>query len=102
MIKGFLDQSTPDKDLQQGHKIDLPIWIVRPFSETLLPDTPKVYRASYRQILSADPNVVDLHKLGPYFYAFGQKILQLNLLDIDEIGTSLMKVIMCFIKLTIF
>ena len=33
---------------------------------------PKTYREVYREIMTADPLVVDLHKQGPYYYEFGR------------------------------
>ena len=36
---------------------------------------PKTYREVYREIMTADPLVVDLHKQGPYYYEFGRSWL---------------------------
>ncbi|MCL4131361.1 UNVERIFIED_CONTAM: hypothetical protein GTU68_011155 [Idotea baltica] len=38
---------------------------------------PITFREKYREILNADPLVVNLHKLGPYFYEVGQHMLPL-------------------------
>lgn len=34
-------------------------------------ELPKIYKESYREILSADSCTVDMHKLGHYFYELG-------------------------------
>lgn len=56
-------------------------------------DTPKTYKEGYRHVFTADPNVVDLHRLGPYFYLFGEKLLSLQLPDTDPVARILLKVI---------
>ena len=40
--------------------------------KSLLLQVPKTYREVYREIMTADPLVVDLHKQGPYYYEFGR------------------------------
>ena len=55
-------------------------------------ELPKVYRESYREIFDADATVVDLHKLGPYFYLFGTRLLHFELPDSADIAKSLLQV----------
>ena len=55
-------------------------------------DVPKNYRDTYREILTADANVVDLHKLGPYYYCFGTHLLKFEQPDAADISKSLVKV----------
>ncbi len=57
-------------------------------------ELPKPYKASYREILSADPAVVDLHKLGPYYYAFGSLFQHFEHPESPEISKSLLQVCM--------
>ena len=51
------------------------------------------YRESYREILSADASVVDLHKLGPYYYGFGTHLLKFELPDTADVAKMLVKVL---------
>ncbi|KAH9515621.1 DNA replication complex GINS protein PSF3 [Bulinus truncatus] len=92
---GYLDQSTPDTDLVSGTKIELPFWLTKSLDRgsrsIITVDTPKNYKEGYRHIFTADPNVVDLHRLGPYFYLFGGKLLSLNLPDTEDIANVLLK-----------
>ena len=82
---GFLDPSSEGKHLQPGIKLELPFWLAKELCsrrrKIVSVDTPKAFKEGYRQILKADANVVDLHKLGPYFYSFGTKLLHF---DYDE------------------
>ena len=55
-------------------------------------EVPNQYREGYREILTADANVVDLHKLGPYYYAFGTQLLQFDHPDAPDIAKSLLQV----------
>ena len=41
-------------------------------------DVPKTFREVFREIMSADPLVVDLHKLGPYYYEFARHLMKLT------------------------
>ncbi|XP_076817129.1 DNA replication complex GINS protein PSF3-like [Clavelina lepadiformis] len=79
---GFLDASTNKKDIAVGTKMDLPLWLVlslaHPRKKFISFDYTKPYKGTYREILKADASVVDLHKIGPFFYAFGQQLLTLN------------------------
>ena len=49
-------------------------------------------RESYRQILTADANVVDLHKLGPYYYSFGTHMLKFESPEAVDVAKILVKV----------
>ena len=79
---GFLDASSPKSDIDVGTKMDLPLWLALSLGSQrkkfISYDYTKPYKSSYREILKADAGVVDLHKLNPYFYAFGQQLLTLN------------------------
>ncbi len=62
----------------------------------LFVDLPKVYKEGYRKVLDADATVVDLHKLGPYFYTFGSLLLQFKHPESTDIAKSLREVSYCF------
>ena len=51
-----------------------------------------VPRLGYRQILTADASVVDLNKLGPYYYDLGRKLCDLDVIrEKDEIQRAMME-----------
>ncbi|XP_039274268.1 DNA replication complex GINS protein PSF3-like [Styela clava] len=80
---GFLDPGSGKKDITEGTKMDLPLWLAsslgaNPKRKLVSVEITKPYREVYREILKADASVVDLHKLGPYYYAMGQQMLVFN------------------------
>ena len=79
-----------------GTKVEMPFWMARALCSSkrhiVAVDTPKNYKDSYREILTADANVVDLHKLGPYYYCFGTHLLKFEQPDSADIAKSLVKV----------
>ncbi|EDO34905.1 predicted protein [Nematostella vectensis] len=76
---GFLDPSSEGDHLHSGSKLELPLWLARELCsrrrKIVSVEIPKGYKESYREILKADANVVDLHRLGPYFYEIGTKLM---------------------------
>ena len=96
MFPGYLDTSNESDDLRPGTKLELPFWLARSLCgrrRTIVTvELPKQYKEGYREILSADASVVDLHKLGPYFYKFGSELLKFELPDTPDIAKSLLQV----------
>ncbi|GFR59745.1 DNA replication complex GINS protein PSF3 [Elysia marginata] len=94
-LNSYLDQSTPDPDIGVGTKLELPLWLAkylhRDARGIVSVETPKTYREGYRQILAADPSVVDLHRLGPHFYLAGGKLAVLNLPDTQDVLKTLLQ-----------
>ncbi|XP_014671176.1 PREDICTED: DNA replication complex GINS protein PSF3-like [Priapulus caudatus] len=92
---GFLDTGTDVADIRPGAKLELPYWLARALCNRrrsiVSVELPKQYRAGYREILEADASVVDLHKLGPFYYAFGMKLLNFELPESRDIATSLLQ-----------
>ena len=88
---GILDPSTDSKSISEGTKLELPLWLAKDLYQKgwINVDTPKGYNEAYRELLNADPTVVDLHKLGPNFYKFGEKLILMELDDNSEIAYSL-------------
>ena len=88
---GFLDPSAELSDVAAGTKLELPLWLAKVLLARKLVDVeiPKGYNETYREILEADAAVVDLHKLGPDFYTFGQHLLSLDVKDGADIARSL-------------
>ncbi|KAL3860440.1 hypothetical protein ACJMK2_010563 [Sinanodonta woodiana] len=92
---GYLDSSHESEHLLPGTKIEFPYWLGRAVCSKkrhiVGVDLPKQYREGYREILSADATVVDLHKLGPYYYSFGTKLLHFEHVASADIAKSLVK-----------
>lgn len=98
LITGYLDSSSESEHLQPGTKLELPFWMARALCSRkrhiVSVDLPKQYKEGYREIFSADPTMVDLHKLGPYFYNYGSQLLQFELPETPDVSKSLLQV--CF------
>lgn len=76
--------------------MELPLWLSKGLYErnrkVLSIELPKVYREGWRTVFNADPNVVDLHKMGPYYYGLGSQILHFDNPENTEIGQTLLQV----------
>ena len=86
---GFLDPGSDNQDLARGTKLELPYWCVDGLRSNqsrsyLTVDIPKTFKEVFREIMSADPLVVDLHKLGPYYYEFGRHLIKQSQTEGDE------------------
>ena len=93
---GYLDPTTDDEDIVEGTKLEFPFWLASALSgqkAIVDVDVPKGYREAQREILKADANVVNLQKLGPYYYAFGSKLVQLGHRERVDISKTLLEVI---------
>ncbi|XP_063227617.1 DNA replication complex GINS protein PSF3 [Bacillus rossius redtenbacheri] len=95
---GFLDPSSDNEDIKEGSTIELPYWLAsalclsrRQMGTLVSVDIPKIYKEAYREILKADPCVVDLHKLQIFFYHFGSYVCGLDHRDCQVIATVLMQ-----------
>lgn len=55
-------------------------------------ELPKVYKESWRTVFNADASVVDLHKLGPYYYGFGSQLLNFDNPENTELAQSILQV----------
>lgn len=80
----------------QGTKMELPLWLSKGLYDrkrrVLSVELPKVYREGWRTVFNADPNVVDLHKMGPYYYGLGSQMLHFDSPENPEIGQTLLQV----------
>ena len=87
--------------MSKGTKMELPLWLSKGLYEknrkVLSIELPKVYREGWRTVFNADPNVVDLHKMGPYYYGLGSQMLHFDNPENTEIGQTLLQV--CIILL---
>ena len=93
---GFLDPSSEGNDLQAGAKLELPLWLAKELCnrrrKIVTVDIPKAYKDSYREIFKADASVVDLHRLGPYFFEFGTKLLHFDFQENSQMASSMQEV----------
>ena len=94
---GYLDPTSESEHIARGSKLDFPIWLASALKNQRTPvvsvDLPKYYKDAYREILAADAQVVDLHKLGPYFYSVGCKLLSFQHQERADVSRSLFEVI---------
>ena len=92
---GFLNPNSSDEHLQVGTKMELPLWLARVLCsrrrQIISVGLPRAYREFQRDILSADANVVDLYKLGPYYYSLGVKLLCFEHLERADLSKSLLE-----------
>nr|CAD7198294.1 unnamed protein product [Timema douglasi]CAD7574902.1 unnamed protein product [Timema californicum] len=92
---GFLDPSSESEDIEEGTSIELPYWLARSLCsqrrQIVTVEIPKIYKEAYREILKADPCVVDLHKLEIYFYEFGSYLARFDHPDSQPIGAMLVQ-----------
>ncbi|KAM7002534.1 DNA replication complex GINS protein PSF3 [Tautogolabrus adspersus] len=92
---GFLEKSSDSQDITEGTKMELPLWLSKGLYEkkrrVLSVEVPKVYREGWRTVFNADPNVVDLHKMGPYYYGLGSQMLHFDSPDNPEIAQTLLQ-----------
>jgi len=88
---GFIDRSTESKDVPKGAKLDIPMFMAKVLSRRRLVtvELPKGYNDTYREILEADAQMVDLHRLGPHFYRFGKHLVDMDLKESEEVARSL-------------
>ncbi|KAF7225127.1 DNA replication complex GINS protein PSF3 [Nothobranchius furzeri] len=92
---GFLERSSDAHDIPEGTKMELPLWLSKGLYErkrkVLSVDLPKVYKEGWRTVFTADPCVVDLHKMGPYYYGLGSQILHFDSPENSDIAQALLQ-----------
>lgn len=92
---GFLEKSGDGDSIQQGSKMELPLWLVKGLYDSkrriISVELPKIYRAGWRTVFSADANVVDLHKMGPHYYGFGSQLLHFESPENTEIAKTILQ-----------
>ena len=93
---GFLDHGSDNEHIEPATKMELPFWLAKELCarqrRIISVEIPKVYRETYRQIFEADATAVDLHRLGPYFYSIGVKLLEFDNAENPRIAETLMMV----------
>lgn len=76
--------------------MEMPLWLAKGLYEkkrrVLSVELPKVYREGWRTVFGADPTVVDLHKMGPYYYGLGSQMLHFESPENPEIAQTVLQV----------
>ncbi|KAM4734893.1 DNA replication complex GINS protein PSF3 [Anableps anableps] len=92
---GFLEKSSDSQDIPESTKMELPLWLSKGLYEkkrkVLSVELPKVYKEGWRTVFVADPNVVDLHKMGPYYYGLGSQMLHFDSPENSDIAKTLLQ-----------
>lgn len=89
---GFLEPGARTKQIQAGSTLQLPYWIASCFiqhNRIVTVDFPKSYRKAFRDVLKADPTVVDLKILSRFYYILGQHLIRMNIRECPEVKTIL-------------
>ncbi|XP_007902847.2 DNA replication complex GINS protein PSF3 [Callorhinchus milii] len=92
---GFLDKSGEAPLIPEATKMELPLWLAKGLSDPkrriVSVSAPKIYNGRWRTIFNADANVVDLHKMGPYYYGFGTQLLNFESPENTEIAQTILQ-----------
>ncbi len=76
--------------------MEMPLWLAKGLYErkrrVLSVEFPKVYREGWRTVFGADPTVVDLQKMGPYYYGLGSQMLHFASPENPEIAKTILQV----------
>ncbi|CAI5781986.1 DNA replication complex GINS protein PSF3 [Podarcis raffonei] len=87
--------ASSDNALPEGSKLEIPLWLAKGLYDNkrriLSVELPKIYKESWRTVLNADANVVDLHKLGPYYYGFGSQLLNFDSPENTELAQTILQ-----------
>ncbi|XP_064885321.1 DNA replication complex GINS protein PSF3 isoform X2 [Columba livia] len=79
----------------EGTKLEIPLWLAKGLHDSkrriISVELPKIYKEAWRTVFSADATVVDLHKLGPYYYGFGSQLLNFDNPENPEIAQTLLQ-----------
>ncbi|RLW01276.1 hypothetical protein DV515_00008093 [Chloebia gouldiae] len=79
----------------KGSKLEIPLWLAKGLHDSkrriISVELPKIYREAWRTVFSADANVVDLHKMGPYYYGFGSQLLNFENPENPEIAQTILQ-----------
>ncbi|XP_048372184.1 DNA replication complex GINS protein PSF3 [Sphaerodactylus townsendi] len=86
---------SPLAAVPEGTKLEIPLWLAKGLYDNkrriISVELPKIYKESWRTVFSADANVIDLHKLGPFYYGFGSQLLNFNSTENAEIAQAILQ-----------
>lgn len=76
----FLSPGDSKEEIAKGTEILLPFWLAKTlYTYSMIDiDLPKSYKPSFREVIDAEPGVVDLHRAGPHYYGFGKLLMELR------------------------
>ncbi|XP_067158826.1 DNA replication complex GINS protein PSF3 isoform X2 [Apteryx mantelli] len=81
--------------IPEGSKLEIPLWLAKGLHDSkrriISMELPKIYKEAWRTVFSADANVVDLHKMGPYYYGFGSQLLNFDNPENPEIAQTILQ-----------
>ncbi|XP_054856600.1 DNA replication complex GINS protein PSF3 [Eublepharis macularius] len=85
----------PLGSVPEGTKLEIPLWLAKGLYDNkrrvISVELPKIYKESWRTVFTADANVVDLHKLGPFYYGFGSQLLNFDSPENAEIAQTILQ-----------
>ncbi|NXD20940.1 PSF3 protein, partial [Spelaeornis formosus] len=83
------------ESVPEGTKLEIPLWLAKGLHDSkrriISVELPKIYKEAWRTVFSADANVVDLHKMGPYYYGFGSQLLNFENPENPEIAQTILQ-----------
>ncbi|NXQ19833.1 PSF3 protein, partial [Peucedramus taeniatus] len=83
------------ESVPEGSKLEIPLWLAKGLNDSkrriISVELPKIYKEAWRTVFSADANVVDLHKMGPYYYGFGSQLLNFENPENPEIAQTILQ-----------
>ncbi|KAL0968249.1 hypothetical protein UPYG_G00264300 [Umbra pygmaea] len=92
---GFLEKSSDARDIQEGTKMEMPLFLAKGLYDrkrrVVSVELPKVYKEGWRTVFNADPTVVDLYKMGPYYYGLGSQMLHFDSPENPEIAQAILQ-----------
>ena len=98
---GFLSTHSGEEHLVPGTKMEVPLWLARSLCtrrrQVISVSLPKSYREGMRVALSADANVVNLYRNGPYYYAVGISLLNFDLPERGDLAKCLLEVCLLYL-----
>ncbi|XP_074083491.1 DNA replication complex GINS protein PSF3-like isoform X1 [Macrotis lagotis] len=81
--------------IPEGSKLELPLWLAKGLYDNkrriLSVELRKIYKEGWRIVFSADANVVDLHRMGPHYYALGSQLLHFDNLENTDVSNTLLQ-----------
>ncbi|NXY37315.1 PSF3 protein, partial [Pomatorhinus ruficollis] len=83
------------ESIPEGSKLEIPLWLAKGLHDSkrriISVELPKIFKEAWRTVFSADANVVDLHKMGPYYYGFGSQLLNFENPENPEIAQTILQ-----------
>ncbi|KAH7330772.1 hypothetical protein KP509_20G001000 [Ceratopteris richardii] len=77
---GILDPGSEDNNVEQGAKVDVPLWLAQDLCQrqAAFINLPGYFSQRVRKEMQADPGCVDIRTRCPYFYGVGCKLVPIT------------------------